>query len=547
MKKKFFIIILSIILTAAAGTVAYFYLSGAFQERDLKAINIQQFDDNAPAGTDIPERFLLSPSEKTRLYQALSLAANVEEGELTEKQINQRYQMVLDNRWGFSREYTVFFADDTTVFLQDRYSVLFKIQEPDFFYSHDGFKQIYAGRFVPRLQVALNNDFVPFTLSDQHWEYQGYDDRWHTQLPDDHSGPVTEDDVAIRSAEDKLNVQSDKPPDQAHLKIVDSATGNIVFENQVNLNQLPFPGRNGKFNYELTLEWCDEEKPCRGRAVIRIPVICDLPVQFVFSKQRLIQGDMLQISVYYAENPGDIIFEQSIYNGFQWYRQDGMLLGYIPTNYNTKPGRYRIQYGSSEGATDSAEIEVVQHCYHIQYLEIDEQVEQETRNDAAYEEFAKYFTPARRQSAPDRYYTEPFMLPVKGELTTEFGQTRYVNGTPDSSRHSGWDIAASKGTVIQAANRGKVVLARPLTLTGNTVVIDHGQGLFSVYYHMNEMSVTAGRMVERGQKIGTVGSTGFSTGPHLHFILSYYAINMEPGFLLVGEPVTFANYHQYLQ
>ena len=87
----------------------------------------------------------------------------------------------------------------------------------------------------------------------------------------------------------------------------------------------------------------------------------------------------------------------------------------------------------------------------------------------------------------------------------------------------------------------------PLILTGNTVVIDHGQGLFSVYYHMYESFVTVDQIVERGQKIGSVGSTGFSTGPHLHFTMSYHMMNIESGFLIVGQPITFGNYMEYMK
>jgi murein DD-endopeptidase MepM/ murein hydrolase activator NlpD len=121
-----------------------------------------------------------------------------------------------------------------------------------------------------------------------------------------------------------------------------------------------------------------------------------------------------------------------------------------------------------------------------------------------------------------------------------------VNDAPTSFRHSGLDIAAPTGTPIVATNNGRVTLSMDLILTGNTIVIDHGQGLFSVYYHMHERFVEEGHLVERGETIGTVGSTGFSTGPHLHFTMSYYRHNLEPGYFLVGEPITFENAHRYL-
>ncbi|MFC7749861.1 M23 family metallopeptidase [Paenibacillus thermoaerophilus] len=111
---------------------------------------------------------------------------------------------------------------------------------------------------------------------------------------------------------------------------------------------------------------------------------------------------------------------------------------------------------------------------------------------------------------------EPFLLPVKGRLTTPYGFTRYVNGQSAGS-HQAIDLAAPKGTPVQAANDGFVVLAEELYLTGNAVYIDHGMNLFSQYIHLDEILVTPGQRVKRGDMIGKVGSTGFSTGPHLHF------------------------------
>jgi murein DD-endopeptidase MepM/ murein hydrolase activator NlpD len=182
-------------------------------------------------------------------------------------------------------------------------------------------------------------------------------------------------------------------------------------------------------------------------------------------------------------------------------------------------------------------VEILARDYKIQYLIVDPQTEQETRNDAAYAEYYKYYTPVRNQSEPSRYYTDSFIWPVNGKLTTEFGETRYVNDFPTTYRHQGLDLAAPSGTAVKATNRGKVVLSRSLILTGNTVMIDHGEGLFSVYHHMNSLSVNIGDIVERGQKIGEVGSTGFSTGPHLHFMISYYTTNLEPGYFIIGEPI----------
>src|SRR5690606_11087344 len=126
-------------------------------------------------------------------------------------------------------------------------------------------------------------------------------------------------------------------------------------------------------------------------------------------------------------------------------------------------------------------------------------VDSSTRTDDAYTEYYKYFNPSRDISSPVKYYTEPFLLPTKGKVTTEFGEARYVNGALTNYRHAGIDIAAPKNTEVLSTNAGKVMLSMPLVLTGNSIVVDHGEGLFSVYFHLDKLHVTEGEMVERGQ------------------------------------------------
>ena len=116
----------------------------------------------------------------------------------------------------------------------------------------------------------------------------------------------------------------------------------------------------------------------------------------------------------------------------------------------------------------------------------------------------------------ERYWKESFLLPVQGRITTRFGTGRVLNGKPRSS-HSGVDIAGKRGTPVKGANSGKVLLADGFYLSGNTVVVDHGWGVSTIYAHMDRIDVREGQEIERGQILGTVGATGRSTGPHLHF------------------------------
>lgn len=112
-------------------------------------------------------------------------------------------------------------------------------------------------------------------------------------------------------------------------------------------------------------------------------------------------------------------------------------------------------------------------------------------------------------------FSPPFQLPVAGEVISAFGLRRILNGIPKSP-HNGIDFNATRGTPVVAMAQGRVALVGELYYTGKTVILDHGGGLFSLYAHLDTLAVTQGRTVATGQKIGTVGSTGRSTGPHLH-------------------------------
>ncbi|MCM1984719.1 M23 family metallopeptidase [Lyngbya confervoides] len=123
---------------------------------------------------------------------------------------------------------------------------------------------------------------------------------------------------------------------------------------------------------------------------------------------------------------------------------------------------------------------------------------------------------------PVKHWSGPFIRPNNGPLSTGFGVRRYYNGVfANDYYHRGLDYAGYAGSPVLAAAQGKVVLvgreANGFEIHGNSVGIDHGQGVITIYIHLQDISVQEGQMVSPGQKIGTVGSTGASTGPHLHY------------------------------
>jgi murein DD-endopeptidase MepM/ murein hydrolase activator NlpD len=135
------------------------------------------------------------------------------------------------------------------------------------------------------------------------------------------------------------------------------------------------------------------------------------------------------------------------------------------------------------------------------------------------------------ESPPERHWRGEFVKPADGAPGSPFGLRRFFNGQPRSP-HSGIDFRAREGAPVKAANRGRVVLSQELFFTGNTIVIDHGLGLFTLYVHLSRLDVGRGAMVGKGQRIGRVGATGRVTGPHLHFAARLGAARIDPALLL---------------
>jgi len=124
-----------------------------------------------------------------------------------------------------------------------------------------------------------------------------------------------------------------------------------------------------------------------------------------------------------------------------------------------------------------------------------------------------------------------FIWPVRGRVSGNFGNQRILNGIAKSP-HGGMDIAAPKGTTIIAPLGGVVTMVSDLYYTGNTVIIDHGLGVSTVFAHMDNVAVTVGQVIPQGAKIGSVGATGRATGPHLHWGLNWYNERLNPALVM---------------
>ena len=132
------------------------------------------------------------------------------------------------------------------------------------------------------------------------------------------------------------------------------------------------------------------------------------------------------------------------------------------------------------------------------------------------------------QSTRDQYWEGAFQFPVEGPIESPFGLKRTRNGTIDAGFHKGIDIKARDGATLTAANAGVIVLAASFKAHGRVVMIDHGQGVMTIYLHMQKIGVRPGQKVAKGAVIGKVGSSGLATGPHVHWQVFVHSVPVNP-------------------
>jgi len=128
---------------------------------------------------------------------------------------------------------------------------------------------------------------------------------------------------------------------------------------------------------------------------------------------------------------------------------------------------------------------------------------------------------------PKEYWKSRFIYPVNSKITSKFGTKRMFNGKL-KSYHGGVDFRAKIGTPVKASNNGVVKLVKKRFYAGKSIIIDHGKGIYSSYYHLSKFKVKQGDFVKKGQIIGLSGATGRITGPHLHFGIRVYGVNVDP-------------------
>lgn len=188
-------------------------------------------------------------------------------------------------------------------------------------------------------------------------------------------------------------------------------------------------------------------------------------------------------------------------------------------SYDNEPGKYELLFEISEHYDESLEvikkIELAEKEFDEARFTVPPGVTEGWTAEQLEKDRAKVKR-ARETTEPEPLWQGAFIWPLEDRISSDYGAIRIINDGPPR-RHNGIDIAAPQGTPFVATNDGIVRLAEHLLASGNVVYIDHGLDLSSAYLHLHEIYVEEGQRVEKGEVIGTVGETGFASGPHLHW------------------------------
>lgn len=254
---------------------------------------------------------------------------------------------------------------------------------------------------------------------------------------------------------------------------------------------------------------------------------CDGGITLKVSASVATQGSLLLTQVVGAKAVSDVAGEWGDHATPLWREgaTSNILHGLLGVDLEKAPGRYewKVSWKAADGnvRSCSALVTVRAGKFPTERLTVEKQfVQPDPEQQKRAEEDQKKMRAIYDAVTPERLWDGKFRMPLKDvTIGGNFGRRRILNGE-SRSPHAGVDFPALAGTPAFASQSGKVALAEELFYSGNTVVIDHGYGIYTLYAHLSEIGVHAGQNVEAGAEIGKVGATGRVTGPHLHWGLT---------------------------
>ncbi len=335
-------------------------------------------------------------------------------------------------------------------------------------------------------------------------------------------------------------------PDQVEASLIPAGeAGEPLFQGTLEELEGYVPPREGAYTLDIWAGWTGEPEGFNGLAGYRVELTYQLPedrpIQLAVDNSELRQG---YCAVLRASNLPEGTTQVTAVTdmGFTptFYPYQGEMIALMPAKYSSSVGEYHITITAGEESQDFV-LSVTDGGFDVtvQEFAVDQSIANATvNNQEANITYEQVTRPLKNLGDPEKYWEGAFQLPISPEYkvsTSTFGRIRVINGS--KSQHAGIDYPAPEGAQVYAPNNGRVLFAGYLQLTGNMICIEHGFGLKSWFYHLSAVEVEEGQMVKTGDPIGKVGSTGFVTGPHLHYTMSVNNVYTNPEQYLEADPV----------
>lgn len=260
------------------------------------------------------------------------------------------------------------------------------------------------------------------------------------------------------------------------------------------------------------------------------------PSQILLSPVRIEQGGVSRITVTCPFTVESVSYTLHGTSAMLTMVEPGIFAGFVPAAMEQKPGSSSIAItlhnADKTTSTYNASIEILDKDFPVQHLTIDETKNTLSKTDLErHNRERELILTMFSQSQPQKLWGQSFTEPLQGRLSTPFGVKRFINKQPRNP-HTGVDIAAPRGTPVKAAAAGVVSLIGDHFFAGKSVYIDHGNNIFSMYFHLDSIAVQEGQTIAQGDIIGRVGATGRATGPHLHWGVRIQDTPIDPFSLL---------------
>ena len=383
---------------------------------------------------------------------------------------------------------------------------------------------LYSSSELPVLKIG---DVVikPQTMS---WQFLLSNNTYTNAIADLASDmPVAE----ISSGLDLVyNVQPD------YLQVQISNQEEVLFNDLYsNMSSFKFT-ESGVLNVKLQAKWYeDSTRTSYGEAYYDFTVNVTAPAIFELGTDQIEHGDFVVITGKNVEDGSEINFSSSPDIGYNpvFFRDGSNVYALVPISYT-------VDYSSSvkftiecQGNTSELELAVKSKTYRAQNYNISVELISQYRDGNATAAFAEGMAPYFANKETQRYFSGNLIYPASSlknlnSVKTGYGVYRTLTATGTQYRHDGVDFMVGATDSALAAYGGKVIFAGQQTMSGRTVVIDHGYGLKTLYAHLNSISVSEGDIVEQGQEIGIVGNTGFTDTTMLHFGMYVFNVPVCP-------------------